>query len=84
MDGNGRTIPSGAPDGILADACNLTRASTEQAFRQCADRLGFHEVVVAHPANQFWRMQLWESLAFCGLGAALLVACFWWIRHRTS
>jgi hypothetical protein len=84
VDGNGRVVPPGAADRILADACNLTRTSSEDAFHQCADQLGLHDVVTAHPANQFWPMQLWESLAFCGLGVALVAACFWWVRHRTS
>ncbi len=84
VDGNGRVIPSGSADRILAEACNLTRDSTEGAFRQCADSLGLHDVVTAHPASQFWTMQAWESLAFCALGAALVAASFWWVRHRTS
>ncbi len=84
VDGNGRVIPSGSVDRILAEACNLTRTSTEDAFQQCAHRLGLHEVVTAHPATQFWPLQIWESLAFCGLGLVLVAACFWWVRHRTS
>lgn len=84
VDGTGRVIAPGAADRILSEACNLTRTSSEGAFHQCAERLGVHDVVVAHPASQFWPMQIWESLAFCGLGVALLAACFWWVRHRTS
>jgi ABC-2 family transporter protein len=84
VDGNGRVIPPGSADRILAEACNLTRTSTEEAFRQCAEQLGLHDVVTAHPASQFWPMQIWESLAFCGVSVALVTACFWWIRHRTS
>jgi hypothetical protein len=84
VDGNGRVIPSGSADRILSEACNLTRTSTEGAFRRCADQLGFHDVVTAHPASQFWTLQAWESLAFCVLGAGLVAASFWWVRHRTS
>ena len=84
VDGNGRVIAPGAADRVLSEACNLTRTSTEGAFRQCADQLGLHDLVRAHPASQFWPMQIWESLAFCGLGAALVAATFWWVRHRTS
>jgi len=84
VDGNGLVIPPGSVDRILAEACNLTRTSTEEAFHQCAGRLGLHDVVMAHPASQFWAIQIWESLAFCGLGVALVAACFWWVRHRTS
>jgi hypothetical protein len=84
VDGNGRVVPSGSADGILADACHLTRTSTEEAFHQCAEHLGLHDVVRAHPASQFWPMQIWESLAFCSLGVALVAASFWWVRHRTS
>ena len=84
VDGNGNVIPSGAADRILAEACDLTRTSSEAAYHQCADRLGLHDVVTAHPADQFWPMQMWESLAFCALGVALVAACFWWVQHRTS
>jgi hypothetical protein len=84
VDGRGRVIPSGSADRILADACGLTRTSTEAAFRQCADRLGLHDVVTVHPAGQFWTMQIWESVAFCSLAMALVAATFWWVRHRTS
>jgi hypothetical protein len=84
VDSNGRVIGSGSADRVLAEACNLTRTSTEQAVHHCADRLGLHDVVTAHPASQFWPMQIWESVAFCGLGVALVAACFWWVRHRTS
>jgi hypothetical protein len=84
VDGNGKAIPPGSADRLLAEACNLTRTSTEAVYHQCAHRLGLHEVVTAHPATQFWPLQIWESLAFCGLGLALVAACFWWVRHRTS
>ena len=84
VDGRGRVVPAGATDRILSEACNLTRTSSEAAFRQCAERLGLHEVVSVHPASQFWPMQIWESLAFCALGLALVASCFWWVRHRTS
>lgn len=84
VDGHGRVVPPGAADRILAEACHLTRTSSEGAFRRCAEQLGLHDVVMAHPASQFWRMQIWESLVFCGLGVALVVACFWWVHHRTS
>jgi hypothetical protein len=84
VDGHGRVIAPGAADRILAEACNLTRTSSEDAYRHCAEQLGLHDVVRVHPASQFWPMQLWESLAFCALGVALVAACFWWVRHRTS
>jgi hypothetical protein len=77
-------IPSGSADRILSEGCDLTRASSGGAFRECAERLGLHDVVTAHPANQFWPMQMWESLAFCALGVALVASSFWWVRHRTS
>jgi hypothetical protein len=84
VDGSGHVVSPGAADRILAEACNLTRTSSEEAFHQCAHRLGLHDVVTAHPASQFWPMQIGESLAFCTLGIALVAASFWWVRHRTS
>jgi len=84
VDSQGRPITSGAADRLLAEACQLTRTSSEDAYHQCARRLGLHEVVTVHPASQFWPMQMWESLAFCGVAFALVAASFWWVRHRTS
>ena len=51
---------------------------------RCADQLGVHEVVKIHPGSQFWTLQIWESITFLGLGGALVLACYWWVRHRTS
>jgi hypothetical protein len=84
VDGKGRVLPRGGADRVLAQACHLTRNSSERAFTRCAGQLGLHDVVSAHPASQFWTMQIWESLAFCAVGFALVAACFWWVRHRTS
>ena len=49
-----------------------------------AHQLGLHEVVKVHPGSQFWTLQIWESITFFGLGAALVLACLWWLRHRAS
>ncbi len=84
VDGTGHVLAAGTTDGVLAEACDLTRTSSEASYLRCADHLGLHEVVKAHPGNQFWTLQIWESLIFCGLAAALVAACFWWVRHRTS
>ena len=84
VDGTGHVLPSGAADRVLAEACNLTRTSSEESYLQCADQLGFHEVVKAHPGSQFWTLQIWESIIFLGLGVALVLACHWWVRHRTA
>lgn len=84
VDGAGHVLPSGAADRALAEACNLTRTSSAASYTRCADQLGLHEVVKAHPGSQFWSLQVWESVIFLGLGAALALACYWWIRHRAS
>ncbi len=51
VDGAGHVLPSGAADRVLAEACNLTRTSSEASYMRCADQLGLHEVVKAHPAQ---------------------------------
>jgi hypothetical protein len=84
VDGTGHVLTPGAADRVLAEACDLTRTSSEASYLRCADQLGLHEVVKAHPGTQFWTLQIWESLIFCGLAAALMAACFWWVRKRTS
>ena len=84
VDRAGHVLPPGAADRLLAEACNLTRTSSEASYMRCADQLGLHEVVKAHPGNQFWTLQIWESIIFLGLGVALVLACHWWVRHRTA
>lgn len=84
VDGSGHAIRGGSADRLLVDACSLTRDSTEAAYNQCAHTLGLHDVLKAHPASQFWTLQIWESVAFGGLAVVLVAACFWWVGHRTS
>ena len=84
VDGAGHVVSSGQADRMVVEACDLTRTSSEAAYAQCAAQLGPHEVVKAHPGSQFWTMQIWESIIFLGLGTALVLACYWWVRRRAS
>lgn len=84
VDGTGHVLPRGVADRLLAGVCNLTRTSPEASYVRCADQLGLHEVVTAHPASHFWSLQIWESVIFLGTAAALVLACHWWVRHRTT
>jgi hypothetical protein len=69
---------------VLADACDLTRVSDPDDWARCADRIGLHDVVRMHPADQFWSLQAWETAGFLALAAVFTVATFWWLRHRIS
>jgi hypothetical protein len=84
VDGTGRTISGSQVSDVLANACDLTRDIAEREFIRCADRLGIHDIVRMHPANQFWPMQLRESAIFLTLAFALTAVCFWWLNHRTT
>ena len=83
-NGAGHVLSGGAADRVLAEACNLTRTGTEAAYMRCADQLGLHEDVKAHPASQFWTLQIWESIAFLGLAVALVARLPLVGRHRPA
>jgi hypothetical protein len=82
VDGDGHTVTS--IDRVLSEGCHLDRNSTPRDFTRCADRLGIHDVVKMHPADQFWTLQAWEAAGFVALAAALTLATFWYLRHRVS
>lgn len=84
VDGSGRTLAASEVDRLLADACRLTRDSTRSDWVACVDRLGIHDIARLHPDDHFWALQLWESAVFLALGAALVGACLWWLRHRLA
>ncbi|HMG43975.1 MAG TPA: ABC transporter permease subunit [Acidimicrobiales bacterium] len=84
VDAAGNPVSGGSIDNMLAEACNLTRDSSDGAWDACAHHLGIHDVVTMHPASQFWTLQAWETAGFLALAATLAAATFWWIRHRTS
>ncbi len=71
-------------DQALARACKLTRADGPSQIAACARRAGFHEIVKLQPADHFWPLQAVETALFLGFAAALVGACFWWIRHRAA
>jgi hypothetical protein len=84
VDAAGHTLPSDRVNDILADRCGLTRDSIQVEWMRCANRLGIHDIVTLHPANQFWPLQVWEAASFLTLAAILALVCFWWVRHRTA
>jgi hypothetical protein len=84
VDAAGNTVVGDNVDKLLAEACNLTRYSSDGAWNDCAHRLGIHDIVTMHPASQFWTLQAWEAASFLTLATTLAAVSFWWIRHRTS
>ena len=84
VDRAGHVLPSGAADRMLAEACDLTRTSSEAIYLRCVRPTRSPRGAKAHPASQFWTLQIWESITFLALGVALILACHWWVRHRTS
>jgi hypothetical protein len=83
VDGAGHHVATGQVDGLLANACDLTRESTKAEWIRCTDQLGLHDVVRMHPADHFWALQMWEAASFLVLAGLLTAGCFWWIRHRS-
>jgi ABC-type transport system involved in multi-copper enzyme maturation permease subunit len=84
VDATGRAISSGEADRLMVEACGLTRDSSAESWARCADEIGIHDVAKVHPGSHFWPLQVWESAVFIGLAVALVLAAFWWIRHRTA
>ena len=60
------------------------QGATAGAWVMSSSTVDGHEVVKVHPGSQFWTLQVWESIIFLGFGAALVLACYWWVRHRAS
>jgi ABC-type transport system involved in multi-copper enzyme maturation permease subunit len=80
VDATGRAVSS--IDNMLADACALTRSSSQADFAVCANRLGIRDIVTMHPANRFWAMQTYETAIFLALALALAALCFLSVRRR--
>ena len=66
--------------------CGLTiDGPSDEAQRiACVNRIGLHDVVRAHPADHFWALQAGEFAVFTAAAVLLALACFWWLRRRTS
>jgi ABC-type transport system involved in multi-copper enzyme maturation permease subunit len=84
VDAAGHTVSGSQIDDIVARTCDLTRDSPDSAYVSCANRLGIHDIVTMHPANQFWSLQGWETASFLTLTFVLALVCFWWLGHRTA
>ncbi len=83
-DAAGHTLSNSQIDQIIRRSCHVTRQTTSGDLGRCADRLGLHDIVRTHPANQFWSLQAWEAASFVVLAVVLTIFCFWWIRQRTA
>ncbi|MCA1823506.1 MAG: ABC transporter permease subunit [Mycobacteriales bacterium] len=71
----------------MAQSCGITNmrgSSTEQARIACINRLGLHDIVRIHPADQFWGLQIREAAVFTLLAVILAGLAFWWIRRRVA
>ncbi len=84
VDSAGHELTNASIDRIVRHSCHVTDKTTTGDLGRCADRLGFHDVVRMHPANQFWSLQGLEATSFVLLALMITAACFWWIRHRTA
>jgi hypothetical protein len=76
--------PGQVRDSVLPRLCGLTTrsAQTNTQLAACARRLGVHDIVTMHPANQFWPLQAWETTLFLTLALLCGLFCFWWVRRR--
>jgi hypothetical protein len=84
VDASGHTVRVQDVDRLLQRACDLTRDSTMADNVGCVQRAGIHEIVRLHPASHFWALQGWEAAAFVAMAALLVLATFWWVRHRVA
>ncbi|HPU38428.1 MAG TPA: hypothetical protein PLS63_02555 [Microthrixaceae bacterium] len=85
VDAAGRTFDpsSTSANNLLAQTCNLTRASADRAWSACVDKAGIRDIISVQPAKHFWALQALESSIFIALAIALVAATFWWLHHRT-
>lgn len=89
VDASGRAVHdaySGEFGAAMARVCGITIDSgSDQSDRiACINQLGLRDIVRVHPADHFWPLQAWESLAFLCVAIVISMATFWWLRHRTS
>jgi hypothetical protein len=84
VDAAGHALSGQQIDALVRRSCHVTRATDASDLARCARGIGMHDVVTGHPGSQFWALQLWESLAFLALTAALVALAFWWLRRRTA
>jgi hypothetical protein len=81
----GINTPPAVPAGVHK-ARVTPDATAQQGFQRCVDAVSdkFHQVVVYQPANRFWTFQIYETLLFVVLSAALAGLCVWWVRRRLN
>jgi hypothetical protein len=60
----------------------LCMSKPKQQVGQCLTTHHIFNLAIYQPASRFWLFQGIEAAIFAGLGAALLVAALWWLRHR--
>ena len=84
VDAAGVSVARSGLESQLVTACHLTRdtPNVDQALSACAQNLGIRNIATAHPAHQFWTLQLAELGVFLAIAGLIMVTCFWWINRR--
>lgn len=66
----------------LVDCVARSQQERQACFTRLAD-LGYRQLVTYQPADRFWTLQLYETVAYLGLALALAGLCVWWTRRLT-
>ena len=80
-DSAGHFVSAQSIENRIAEACPLGADRTVDAVIGCAHRLGFQDVVRAHPGSHFWAFQSAEAAAFVAFTLILIGAAFWRLRR---
>ena len=78
-DAHGHPLPIQAVAPCMSGRAS---ASAKGGIQSCLDAHHIYNIAVYQPASRFWLFQGIEASIFAGLGAALLIAAIWWLRHR--
>jgi hypothetical protein len=57
---------------------------TKDAFLQCTQSHGWHNVVSFQPGDRFWTFQAIETGIYATLAVGLLALTIWWVRRRVA
>lgn len=86
VDAAGQTLSKSAAENTLTAACHITRATenVDAALAVCAQKVGIHDIALAHSDSQFWALQTTELALFLALAVVTAALCFWWLNHRST
>lgn len=82
-EGRGIVIPGvgSCPSVTPLPAPSGKGSGIPNAVAQCVNQLHLSYVVTYQPPNRYWPFQIYETLIFFGLAAAIVAFIVWWVRR---